>query len=378
MNILHLLSWFPTEDNPTLGNFCIRTIDALPEECNSVILSVCEGKDMAKSFEVKETRGAHHTHVQIHIRPTKNEALRKLKTLWMYQYGLKYIKKHFFKPDLIHLHVLYPTGQLASLWHWLYGYKYVVTEHCCVYQPQRKNELTPILKRKIVAIANNASSIMPVSCDLQHCLENYGIKNRFKVIFNLVDTDLFKIGERTERTKKRILHISTLNDETKNFSGLLRTVERLRQQRDDFELHIIHDYDALKHKAFVNEHSLSDCVIFHGRKTSAEVAEAYREADFLVLFSNFENLPCVIVEAFASGVPVLSTNVGGIPEILNSERGMLIDTGDEDALLSSMSTMLDHCHEYDRNAIRAYALRTFAAPNIGKQILEEYKAVVEG
>ena len=61
MNILHLLSWFPTPDDPTLGNFCIRMIDALPEDCHSIILSVCDGKDMTKSFEVKEIPGAHHT-----------------------------------------------------------------------------------------------------------------------------------------------------------------------------------------------------------------------------------------------------------------------------------------------------------------------------
>ena len=96
-----------------------------------------------------------------------------------------------------------------------------------------------------------------------------------------------------------------------------------------------------------------------------------------MLFSNFENLPCVIVEAFASGVPVLSTAVGGIAEILSPERGMLIPQGDEEALLRSMNQMLDHCHEYDREAIRDYAIKTFAAQSIGQQIFEVYKKVVE-
>ncbi|MBO6023940.1 MAG: glycosyltransferase [Bacteroidales bacterium] len=389
MNILHLLSWFPTPDDPTLGNFCVRMIDALPEECHSVILSVCDGKNMTKSFEVKEIEGAHHTHVQIYIRPPKVSAIRKLKMLRMYQYGLKYIKKRFFKPDLIHLHVAYPLGQVALLWKKLYGYKYVLTEHWTIYQPQNKDVLVGELKKKIVQIANNASLIMPVSLDLQRCMEGHGIHNRFKVIYNLVNTDMFKLrpcidsslrtnlrGNDMHGRKKQMLHISTLRDEAKNFSGILRTIERLRQQRDDFELHVIHDYEAPEFKAFVKEHHLEDCVIFHGKKTSAEVAEAYQNADFFVLFSNFENLPCVIVEAFASGVPVLSTAVGGIAEILSPERGILIPSGDEDALLNGMNTMLDHCQEYDREAIRDYAKKTFAAQNIGLQIFEEYKKVV--
>ena len=421
MNILHLLSWFPTPDDPTLGNFCIRMIDALPEECHSVILSVCDGKNMAKSFEVKEISGAHHTHVQIYIRPPKINAIRKLKMLLMYQFGLKYIKERFFKPDLIHLHVTYPLGQVALLWKKLFGYKYVLTEHWTIYQPQNKDVLVGKLKRKIVKIANNAELIMPVSLDLQRCMEGHGVHNRFQVIYNLVNTDMFKLREppcidsslptkprrndmqgstendmhdgneqpcidsslRTNQRgndmhggKKQMLHISTLRDEAKNFSGILRTIERLRQQRDDFDLHVIHDYDAPEFKAFVKEHHLEDCVIFHGKKTSAEVAEAYQNADFFVLFSNFENLPCVIVEAFASGIPVLSTSVGGIAEILSPERGILIPQGDEEALLQGMNQMLDHSSEYDRQAIRDYAIKTFAAQNIGQQIFESYKEVV--
>ena len=399
MNILHLLSWFPTPDDPTLGNFCVRMIDALPEDCHSVILSVCDGKNMRKSFEVKEIKGAHHTHVQIYIRPPKVNAIRKLKMLRMYQYGLNYIKKRFFNPDLIHLHVTYPLGQVALLWKKLFGYKYVLTEHWTIYQPQNKDVLVGKLKRKIVKIANNAELIMPVSLDLQRCMEGHGVQNRFQVIYNLVNTDMFKLRvppciDSSQRTslsrkcfafdevndmqglKKRILHISTLRDEAKNFSGILRTIERLRQQRDDFELHVIHDYEAPEFKAFVKEHNLSDCVTFHGKKTSAEVAEAYQKADFFVLFSNFENLPCVIVEAFASGVPVLSTAVGGIAEILSPERGILIPSGDEGALLQGMNTLLDHCQEYDRKAIRDYAIKTFAAQNIGQQIFEEYKKVL--
>lgn len=376
MNVLHLLSWFPTPDDPTLGNFCVRMIDALPEDCHSVILSVCDGKNMTKSFEVKEIPGAHHTHVQIYIRPPKINAIRKLKMLRMYQYGLKYIKKQFFNPDLIHLHVTYPLGQVALLWKKLFGYKYVLTEHWTIYQPQNKDVLVGKLKRKIVKIANNAELIMPVSLDLQRCMEGHGVNNRFKVIYNLVNTDVFRLGSTQTENKKHMLHISTLRDEAKNFSGILRVVERLRQQRDDFELHVIHDYDAPEFKAFVKEHHLEGCVIFHGKKTSAEVAEAYQQADLFVLFSNFENLPCVIVEAFASGVPVLSTSVGGIAEILSPERGILIPQGDEDALLQGMMQMLDHSSEYDHQAIRDYAIKTFAAQNIGQQIFEAYKKVV--
>jgi glycosyltransferase involved in cell wall biosynthesis len=297
----------------------------------------------------------------------------------MYQYGLRYIKKRFFEPDLIHLHVAYPLGQVALLWKKRYGYKYVLTEHWTIYQPQNKDVLVGRLKKKIVKIANNASLIMPVSLDLQRCMEGHGVNNRFQVIYNLVNTDMFRLRGNDmhgDGGKKRMLHISTLRDEAKNFSGILRTIEKLRQQRNDFELHVIHDYDAPEFKKYVEDHNLSDCVVFHGKKTSAEVAQAYQLADFFVLFSNFENLPCVIVEAFASGVPVLSTSVGGIAEILSPERGILINSGVEEALLQGMNQLLDHSQDYNREAIRDYAIKTFAAQNIGRQIFEAYNKVL--
>lgn len=377
MNILHLLSWFPTPDNPTLGNFCLRQINALPDDCHSVILSVCDGNGLTKSFEIHEIKEGRYTHIQINIRPPKINILRKIKMLRMYQYGLNYIKKHYFTPDLLHLHVTFPLGQIAYMWHKIYGYPYVLTEHWSIYQPQNQHVLTGLLKRKIVKIANHASVILPVSLDLKRNMERNGIHNNFQVIYNLVDTETFKLGTPTQNGKKRILHISTLCDEVKNFSGILHAIEKLRQQRNDFELHVIHDYEAPELKAFVREHNLQDCVIFHGKKTSAEVAEAFANTDFFVLFSNFENLPCVIVEAFASGVPVLSSKVGGISEIVNSERGILVNSRDEDALLQGMNQMLDTSGNYNREAIRQYALQTFANEIIGKQIYEQYQKVLQ-
>ncbi|MCQ2304187.1 MAG: glycosyltransferase [Bacteroidales bacterium] len=377
MNILHLLSWFPTPDDPTLGNFCLRQINALPDDCHSVILSVCDGKDLKQSFEIHEIKGERYTHIQIAIRPPKNNILRKIKMLRMYQHGLHYIKKKYFTPDFIHLHVTFPLGQVALLWHRLFGYPYVLTEHWTIYQPQNQHILRGRLKRKIVNIANHASVILPVSLDLQRNMERNGIHNQFQVVYNLVDTKTFTIGTPTQNGKKRMLHISTLRDEAKNFSGILRVVEKLRKQREDFELHVIHDYEAPEFNAFVKEHGLNDCVIFHGKKNSTEVAEAFSKTDFFVLFSNFENLPCVIVEAFASGVPVLSTNVGGIAEIVNSDRGILVNSGDEDALLQGMNQMLDTYGKYNREAIRQYAQQTFANEIIGKQIYEQYQKVLQ-
>lgn len=376
MNILHLLSWFPKPDDPTLGNFCIRQINALPEDCHSIILSVYEDKNLHGKPFIDQQDNEHFTHLQIHFSAPKCKFLKKLRILQLYQSGLKYIRKHFFNPDLIHLHVAYPLGQVALLWKRLYKIPYVLTEHWTIYQPQNDALLKGRWKRLIVRIGNNASAILPVSLDLQRNMERAGIHNRFHVIYNLVQTDTFRLGAPHQDEKKQILHVSTLRDEAKNFSGILRVIERLKEIRTDFELHIIHDYDAPQFKTYVKEHHLDEFVIFEGRKTSEEVAVFFYKSDFFLLFSNFENLPCVIVESFASGVPVLSTNAGGIAEIVDDTRGRIIRIGDEDALLDQLQFMLDHARDFDREAIRAYALRTFSAEQIGGEIWDAYEEAV--
>lgn len=374
MNILHLLSWCPNPDDPTLGNFCIRQINALPDECHSIILSAYEDKSMTSGYEIREEKNERYRMIRVHYAPERQGLLRKINIIKMYNIGLQYITSKYFTPDLVHLHVAYPLGIIALLWKWKYGFKYILTEHWTIYQPQNADILKGFMKKVIVKTGNKASTILPVSLDLQRNMERIGIKNRYKVVYNLVDTSTFTLSH-PQNAKKRMLHISTLRDEAKNFSGILRTIERLRQQRDDFELHVIHDYNAPEFKAFVAEHNLTDCVIFHGKKTSQEVAEFFSNTDFFVLFSNFENLPCVIVESFASGVPVISTNVGGIAEILSPERGILINQGDEEALLQSLNQMLDHSADYDREAIRRYAIENFSAKKIGNEIYEQYLGV---
>ena len=375
MNILHLLSWFPTPADPTLGNFCIRMIQSLPQDCCSVILSVCDGEERRPVLHTLDEEG--FVHLQYRVKLPANRLLRKLRYLQLYQRGLRHLRTQYFTPDLIHLHVAHPLGQMARLWHRIYGYPYVLTEHWTVYQPQNLTLFKGKLKRSIVRTGKQAALILPVSRDLQRCMESYGIHNRYRVIYNLVDTTLFKPGNPQDTSgKKRMLHISTLWDEAKNFSGILRTVERLRRQRDDFELHVIHDYPAPDFEEYVRTHGLSDCVIFHGKKTAPEVAEALASAHFFLLFSHFENLPCVIVEAFAAGLPVLATKVGGIAEIVSPERGILIQDGDEDALLQGMDRLLDAAASYDRQGIRDYALRTFSRKNIGEQIFQAYRSVL--
>ena len=377
MNILHLLSWYPTPENPMNGNFCLKQIASVSDRVDSVALTVVlDEKATTKELEVIEH--PNFKHIYIHLRPYHGPLSRlvnKFRIFNSYNWGLKYVKKHFFVPDLVHQHVTLPVGRIAHYWKKRHGIPYVLTEHWTIYQPQNRAMMTPKMQETIRKIANNASRILPVSHDLQKNMQGYGITAPFKVIPNVVDTDIFVQGEKACDGRKHILHISTLRDEAKNFSGILRVIQRLAAMRNDFVLDVVHDYRKPEFERFVHDNHLEEFVVFHGPKTEKEITEFYARADFFLLFSNFENLPCVLIESFACGLPVVTTDVGGICEIVDESRGRIVAAGDEEALYQSVDYMLDHFQDYDSAAIRRYAVEHFSKKEIGNLIWEAYQTV---
>lgn len=107
--------------------------------------------------------------------------------------------------------------------------------------------------------------------------------------------------------------------------------------------------------------ALGDRVIFLGKRAPDQVAQAFRAADVFVMPSEREGWPNVVTEALASGLRVLATPVGGIPQILGDpapgdERlGALVPVGDVAALAAAARRLL--AAPADRAAVRAFAGR---------------------
>ncbi|RLD81092.1 MAG: hypothetical protein DRJ15_05305 [Bacteroidetes bacterium] len=95
------------------------------------------------------------------------------------------------------------------------------------------------------------------------------------------------------------------------------------------------------------------------------------------MFSRYENLPVVILESYACGVPVISTDVGGIREHMNKDLGILLDSEDEESFFQTLDKMLDNYRSYDAQKIRNYAVDHFSNEVIGRQLFDVYSAVAK-
>ncbi len=97
-----------------------------------------------------------------------------------------------------------------------------------------------------------------------------------------------------------------------------------------------------------------------------------RQADIFVLPSLWENLPCVLIEAMACGLPIVSTLTGGIPEMIHEGMGILIPPGDVTKLSTSIAQIMDSIDEFDRRAIAQQALQ-YSSESVGRLIHSIYK-----
>jgi glycosyltransferase involved in cell wall biosynthesis len=142
-----------------------------------------------------------------------------------------------------------------------------------------------------------------------------------------------------------MLFVGTLAGATayKGLSDALRAIALLRDRGVEVGLNIVGDGDARgEYEALARQLDIRDSVSFAGALSGDALVEAYRSCRALVLPTHFDSFPTVLVEAMAVGRPVITTPVGGIPELVtDGVNGRLISPGDHDALADAIASMDD-------------------------------------
>ncbi len=130
-------------------------------------------------------------------------------------------------------------------------------------------------------------------------------------------------------------------EEHKGIKYLLESASLLLRSRNDVSFLIVGD-GALKEelKILCADLKIEENVIFAGERS--DIPEILSLTDIFVLPSLREGLPLTILEAMACGKPVIATNVGGVPEVVNDGvSGILVYQGDPEALHRAMNELLE-------------------------------------
>ena len=315
----------------------------------------------------------------IYYKKPHNTFLYFFKFIQCFIWGFRKInKKH--KIDLIHVHILSRMGFLAYLGGIIFNTPYIITEHWSRYLPSVNTFKGRIRVPLTTLIVKKAKAVLPVTQNLQKAMIAHGLKNHhYKVIPNVVDNFFYATNIKAHKGFiKRVIHVSTFEDKSKNISGILKGIKELSKTRNDFKMVLIgdgKDFNALKNSAKELEIDTQH-LEFTGLLEKENLIKEYSKADFMLINSHYENMPVVINEAFACGLPVLSTDVGGISEHLKENRGRLMPANNEKEFISNFTWMLDHCREFNPVAIREYAQDHFSYAGVGDVLDEVYDSAL--
>lgn len=187
---------------------------------------------------------------------------------------------------------------------------------------------------------NKAATIFCASQALAESLAKVGVeKKRLKVNYNGVNPSIFYPVKKSCQSKYFVFVGSLIK--TKGCNELLAAFIALLKTQPECKLDIIGEgplRQLLEEE--IGKNNVNKSVRLLGSLPLVEVAAAIREANVLVLPSYREGVPNVLLESFASGTPVIATEVGGIPEVINSDVGLTIPVKNEQALTSAMESAL--------------------------------------
>lgn len=204
----------------------------------------------------------------------------------------------------------------------------------------RSGEAPDHLNRSATAravIARVDRNVVPSSF-LMDVFGRFGIDA--KVIPNIIDLDRFRYRER-DPLRPRLLSTRNL-DRLYNVGCTLRAFTIVKSRYPCATLTLVGDgaEGAALRRLAADMHLTG--VTFAGRVDPNSIAGFYAENDIYIQSPNIDNMPSSVLEAFASGLPVVSTDVGGVPAILrHGVEGLLVPPDDHAALAGGVLSLLD-------------------------------------
>jgi colanic acid/amylovoran biosynthesis glycosyltransferase len=243
----------------------------------------------------------------------------------------------------LHAHFMTVAAQVAYLAHLFTGIPFSVTAHA---KDLYRETVDPTVFRQI---AGAATAVVTVCLANRRHIEERGLagRGRVKVVYNGVDLERLRAGG-GDREPGLILGVGRLVPK-KGYQVLLEACRVLADRAVDFHAVIVGDGEERGPLLELRRRlGLTDRVHLHGAASREEVLSLMRRARVLATPSvtdadgNRDALPTVLLEALALGLPVVSTPVGGIPEIVDpGVHGLLVPERDPVALAEALARAVD-------------------------------------
>lgn len=260
-------------------------------------------------------------------------------------FGFNYILTET-KPEIVHIATAHGLSFLKNsiliIISKLHGAKVILAPHCSITVFVPKSKLSMkwmqfVLNKcdGLVVLSNEWLSIIKLAPNI-----------KIELLVNSINLSKYLLIDRNCLNKKvRIIFLGHIGKEKGVFDLVHAIKEIVDQDIIGFELILYGEtlrpgeMELLRN--MVNEFCLDDIVSICKPIFDDEKIEAYKQADIFVLPSHSEGMPISIIEAMAAGLPIVATNVGGIPDLVkNLHNGIIIKPRDTNGLANALLTLI--------------------------------------
>lgn len=257
-------------------------------------------------------------------------------------FGAEIVKEIIqIRPDVIHVQDLIMAAP-ALLIKRIYKIPYAVWgQGNDVYQPDWFSKLT----RNIMM--QHANAVLALTDDMKRIMQDICMREIY-VVPNGIDLKRFKpsLVRKKERKTKKIIFVGRLHPE-KGIKYLIEAMPIVLQEMENTELLIVGDgIERSRLEEIIETQGINDQIMFTGALQQKKIPEIMYDADVFVIPSLSESFGIVIIEAMAAGLPIIATNVGGIPFIIDEGfNGYLINPKRSDEIANKILFLLQNDKE---------------------------------
>ncbi len=384
MHILWLASWYPNIYEPVNGDFIQRHAKAVARFVPVTVIHVIQlGKDAQAENRVETNKDGNLTEIIHYFTFNKtgvsfaDKILYNRRYLHYYKQVLLAYKKQHGVPALLHVHVPMKAGMVAKKISGLWKIPYMVSEHASMYEKSAADNFftrSRFFRMNTARVFRGATLVTNVSATIGKKIQNLFHLKNVVTVHNVVDSKIFTYADKKGTAGFRWLHVSSMAKQ-KNIEAILTTAKSLVQQKIPFEIVLVGP-EKDHHKALAEKLELTDHVIFTGEISHQKVAHEMQQSDAFVLFSSHENFPCVVVEALCCGLPVITSDAGGVAEAINKSNGIVVNKNDMDELKKGMLYIMQNKHLYKSDEISSDAIAKYKEETIGLQFISLYNSVL--
>lgn len=266
---------------------------------------------------------------------------------------------------VIPLSYVFPSARIVLSYHY----------HWSIQRFSRYKTMLPLAQKLEGMAFKKARLVIGLTEELKTAVLRAGMpESRIRLIPNWVDTDQFRPGQKGRDVEARygfhrpyLLYVGRLHT-IKNLEMCLRAFARLRNRLDALSLVLVGDGDQKASlMALASRLEIADRVFFTGSLPHKDLPPLYDAAEAFVITSQMEGQPKAVLEAMASGKPIIASEVPGLRELVrNGGNGMLVRYDDIDSLVEAIAVIL---RDADLRRRLGVASRRMAVEGFSKEVV---------